>query len=162
MMNPEQEKINAIERSASEAVIHYFLSIQRKVKEETGADLLEKSPETLGLLVDAAAREFQSGYIGLKLEGLSKHVFYLGDGEINHDAVLDQAMEESSGCFTAAIECFHALSTAGREAEQASYQEKFEFVSKHHRLFISYYSKFWAVCQRRLNEAIINGAAGDE
>ncbi|MCB1936735.1 MAG: hypothetical protein KDF59_12405 [Nitrosomonas sp.] len=162
MINPEQEKINAIERSASDAVIHYSLRIQRLYKEKTGVDLLEVSPVTLGLFVNAASNEFQSGYIGNKLEGLSKHAFSLGHGDIDHEAALDDAMNEANDCFTEAVSCFHALSTVSRKVEQASYQEQFEFASKHHQLFVSYFSLFRAVYQRSLNEMAMRGVAGDE
>ena len=100
MFNPEQERVNAIEHSASLSSAHYFMAIRRMVKEETDVDLLEKSPETLGLLVNAASREFHAGYIGLKLESLTSAINSLVNESpvSSHDvAALCEQISRSSG-----------------------------------------------------------------
>ena len=146
--------IEAIQSNASQE--RYIRLEQMKIQyvQATTLERIEKRLESIGVTLETSQES--------KLEGLCKHAFFLGHGDIDHEAALDDAMNEANDCFTEAVSCFHALSTVSRKVEQASYQEQFEFASKHHQLFVSYFSLFRAVYQRSLNEMAMRGVAGDE
>lgn len=164
MIYPDQERINAIERSAIDSTIHYFAAIRRKIAEQTGADLLEESPEGLAKFCSVASSEFNSGFLGMKLDALISAIENLQanisrasagtihvDGFVDRETALFNAEQDVADCFGAALECFY--DGADTDAESKENSNKFEFASAHHQLFTAFFSAYWSRFQKELKNA---------
>ncbi len=70
MRHPAEEIISKIHADSSLTVVENFIKIRRRIKEESGVDLLEKSPEALALLCVAAGIDFHAGIMRQSFDDL--------------------------------------------------------------------------------------------
>lgn len=70
MKHPAEEIISKLHADSSLSVVENFIKIRRRIKEESGVDLLEKSPEALALLCVAAGIDFHAGMMRQSLDDL--------------------------------------------------------------------------------------------